>query len=135
LLCLHLFRGKPEAAAAVVQETPAASAPAPVVALAPVAAPVAAADSTRSAIASHMQAGWYVIAYTYNHEDQAWKKVASIMKRHPALEPQVVAPGGHGPFLVAIGGPMTRDGAASARSKALREGMPRDTFVRNYAGG
>lgn len=81
-----------------------------------------------------MQAGWYVIAYTYNREDQAWKKVASIMKRHPALAPAVVAPGGHGPFLVAIGGPMTRDGAASARSRAVHEGMPRDTFVRNYQG-
>jgi len=142
MLCVHFFRSKPEAEAAL-QAPPvaAASAPAQEAAVAPAAAPVAPAtapmeaDSTRSAIANHMQSGWYVIAYTYNHEDQAWKKVATIMKRHPALEPQVVAPGGHGPFLVAIGGPMTRDGAVSARSKALHEGMPRDTFVRNYAGG
>lgn len=132
-LSVHFFRSKP-ASVANVQDPPAATAPAVVVAPPPAPKPVTQETSTRSAIAGRMQAGWYVIAYTYNREDQAWKKVASIMKQHPSLEAKVVDPGGHGPFLVALGGPMTRDGAASARSKALREGMPRDTFVRNYVG-
>ncbi len=86
----------------------------------------------RLAVTAHMQAGWYVIAYTYNHEDQAWKKVASILKRHSSLHPEVVAPSGHAPFLIALGGAMSRSEAESALRSARRAGMPRDTFVRNY---
>jgi hypothetical protein len=126
LLCVHLLRGKP------VESAKTAPPPPPVTAtVAP--SPVAATEDHTS-IASHMAAGWYVIAYTYNREDQAWKKAAAIMKQHPRLQPAVVSPGGHGQFLVAIGGPMTRDGAVSVRTKAVRAGMPRDTFVRNYSG-
>lgn len=128
MLCVHLFRAKPVQSANAA--TPVAT---PTVAAATPAAPAPGAEE-RASIAGHMSAGWYVIAYTYNHEDQAWKKVSAIMKQHPALQPAVVSPGGHGPFLVAIGGPMTRTGATAVRSKAVRAGMPRDTFVRNFSG-
>ncbi|RXH54835.1 protein kinase [Granulicella sibirica] len=81
---------------------------------------------------SHMQAGWYVIAYTYNHEDQAWKKVSAIIKQHASLKPLVVSPNGRGPFMIAFGGAMSREEAEAVRSRARKAGMPRDTFIRNY---
>ena len=76
--------------------------------------------------------GWYVIAYTFNHEQQAWKRAAAILKQHPYLHPQVIAPGGASQFLVALGGPMSRDEAENTRRIAREAGLPRDTFVRNY---
>jgi hypothetical protein len=96
-------------------------------------APIASSNNV-PAIAAHMQPGWYVIAYTFNHEDQAWKRAAAIMKQHPALHAEVIAPAGHAPFLVAIGGAMSRDEAESVRNRARHAGMPRDTFMRNYKG-
>jgi len=91
-------------------------------------------QQTRSALSpSRLQAGWYVVAYTFNHEADALKRAAAIAKRNPALRPQVIAPGGK-PYLVALGGPMTRPDAESIQRRAKASGLPRDTFVRNYHG-
>jgi hypothetical protein len=76
-----------------------------------------------------------VIAYTFNHEQQAWSRAAAILKQHPYLHPQVIAPGGASQFLVALGGPMSRDEAENTRRMAREAGLPRDTFVRNYKAG
>ncbi|ADW67669.1 sporulation domain-containing protein [Granulicella tundricola] len=81
---------------------------------------------------SQTQAGWHVVAFTYNREDQAWHKVATIRDAHPALSPEVFAPSGRGPFLVALGGAMSESEANVMRNKARRDGMPRDTFIRRY---
>ncbi|HEY4381555.1 MAG TPA: hypothetical protein VGN01_14490 [Acidobacteriaceae bacterium] len=83
---------------------------------------------------AHMQPGWYVVAYTFNHAEQAAIRAAAIAKKNSSLRPQVIAPGGHAPFLVALGGPMTRPEAESTRNLARQAGMPRDTFVQNYKG-
>jgi eukaryotic-like serine/threonine-protein kinase len=72
-----------------------------------------------------------VIAYTFNHEEQALKRAAAIVQRYPGLHPQVIAPSGNA-YLVALGGAMSRNEAESIRNHARRAGMPRDTFVRNY---
>ncbi len=82
---------------------------------------------------SRIQAGWYVVAYTFNHEADALRRAAAIAKQNPALRPQVIAPGGK-PYLVALGGPMTRPDAESIQRRAKASGLPRDTFVRNYHG-
>ncbi len=76
---------------------------------------------------------WRVVAYTYNHEDQAQKKAATIAKRHASLNPEVFTPNGHAPYLVTLGGPMTRDEANAFRQKAHAEGLPRDIYTQNYA--
>ena len=81
-----------------------------------------------------MQAGWYVIAYTFNRADQAAIRVAAIAKKDPSLQPKIIAPGGHSPYLIALGGPMTRPQAEALQKRARDFGLPRDTFVRNYKG-
>jgi eukaryotic-like serine/threonine-protein kinase len=75
---------------------------------------------------------WRVIAYTYNHEAQAKEKVDQIAGKHPELRPEVFRPTGRGPYLVALGGPMSRDEAFAFAGKAKRSGLPRDLYAQNY---
>lgn len=77
---------------------------------------------------------WRVIAYTYNREDQAQKKSATIAHKHSELHPEVFTPSGHAPYLVAIGGTMSRDEAFALAKKVRRQGLPRDTYAQNYSG-
>ncbi len=78
------------------------------------------------------KAGWYVVAFTYNHRDQAAAKAAQVQKKHADLQPQVFTPKSGAPFLVTLGGPMTNGDAGAMLRRARQSGMPRDTFVRNY---
>ncbi len=77
--------------------------------------------------------GWYVIAFTYNHEAQAATKVQRLRRTHNSLHPQVFTATGQAPFLVSLGGSMSSEAAAEAVLRhARRAGLPRDTFVRRY---
>jgi hypothetical protein len=77
---------------------------------------------------------WRVVAFTYNREDQAQQKVASIAQSNPDLSPSVFTPNGHAPFLVTLGGQMSKQEAFAFSGKAKREGMPADTYAQNYRG-
>ncbi|HEX3373997.1 MAG TPA: protein kinase [Edaphobacter sp.] len=133
-----------------IQETPA-SAPsaqesAPVAATGPAAPADVESHPASRAVASSAPAAtgtdasgdsrgrWRVIAFTYNREDQAQQKAAEIAKSHPDLNPTIFRPNGRGPFLVTLGGPMSRDDAFAFSGKAKREGMPRDIYAQNYRG-
>jgi hypothetical protein len=78
---------------------------------------------------------WRVIAFTYSQEEQARQKAAAIAQEHPDLTPTVFTPNGHSPYLVTLGGPMSRQEAFAFSGKAKREGMPKDTYAQNYRGG
>jgi eukaryotic-like serine/threonine-protein kinase len=97
--------------------------------------PTAAPATTNPTPSSHPTAArdqWRVVAYTYNHQDQAEKKAATIAKSHPTLNPEVFTPNGHAPYLVTVGGPMTREEANVLKQKARAAGLPRDTYTQNY---
>jgi hypothetical protein len=112
-------------------QTPVRSVAAPAANTAETATPP---SSTPTAISTsaNTQANWRVIAYTYNREEQAQHKATTLVNRNPSLSPQVFSPTGHSPYLVAFGGPMTREDAAALRSKAIASGMPHDTYIQNY---
>ena len=137
LIAWHLFHGRPAEqrgaapAAAVQKNAPAAVQQAAV--HAPVAVAAAASAQGESAAADG-RVQWRVIAFTYNHEDQAKAKAAAIAQKHPKLGPEVFAPSGHAPYLVSIGGVMSRDQAFALARKARREGLPRDIYAQNYNG-
>jgi hypothetical protein len=76
---------------------------------------------------------WRVVAYTFNRESQAQQKADSLAKRDPSLSPQVFTPNGHAPYLVTVGGLMTREQAEAFKRKALSAGLPRDLYAQNYA--
>jgi hypothetical protein len=75
---------------------------------------------------------WRVIAFTYNQEEQARQKVVEISLKHPDLKPSVFTLTGHAPFLVTLGGQMSREEAFVFSGKAKREGLPQDTYAQNY---
>lgn len=76
--------------------------------------------------------GWRVIVYTYSREADARHKADGIAQAHPQWRAAVFHPRGSGPYLVSLGGVMSRADAIALRSKALAMGMPRDTYARNY---
>lgn len=75
---------------------------------------------------------WRVVAFTYNRQDQAQKRAASLAQKHPDLTPQVFSPTGKAPWLVTIGGVLERDPAYALARKARTIGLPRDTYAQNY---
>jgi eukaryotic-like serine/threonine-protein kinase len=65
--------------------------------------------------------------------ESAQSRANLINQKHPELQAQVFSPDGHGGlYLVTLGGGMQRDDAVSLRQKALRLGMPRDSYIQNY---
>jgi hypothetical protein len=77
---------------------------------------------------------WRVVAFTYNHESQAQQKAAAIAQKHSELRPEVFTPNGRAPYLVTVGGAMSRDEAFALVRKARSEGLPRDLYAQNYTG-
>jgi len=77
---------------------------------------------------------WRVVAFTYNHEGQAKDKAAAVGQSHPDLKPEVFTPNGRAPYLVTLGGPMSKEDAFALSGKAKREGLPRDIYAQNYRG-
>jgi hypothetical protein len=103
---------------------------------APVTATVAPARKTplSNQVAIPSGAQWRVIAYTYNRQDQAQKKTATLARTHPDLHPEVFSPTGRAPYLVAVGGPMNRDQAYAFARRAGKWDLPTDTYAQNYTG-
>ena len=77
---------------------------------------------------------WRVVAFTYNHSDQAQKKAETIAQKHADLRPEVFTPTGRGPYLVTVGGVMSRDQAFALVQQVRRQGLPHDTYAQNYSG-
>ncbi len=76
---------------------------------------------------------WRVVSYTYNREDQAQHKAETVAAQHGGLHPEVFSASGHAPYLVTLGGPMTRDQALALRDQARASGLPQDTYIQNYS--
>ena len=77
---------------------------------------------------------WRVVAFTYNRADQAQKKADTIAQKHGDLRPEVFTPTGRAPYLVTVGGVMSRDQAFAFAQRARKQGLPRDTYAQNYEG-
>jgi hypothetical protein len=88
--------------------------------------------STQNPRTENARTQWRVVAYTYNHEDQAKAKVSVIASQHAFLNPEVFSPKGHAPYLVTVGGPMSRNEALAFRKRARSAGLPHDTYAQNF---
>ncbi len=109
-----------------------ATAPAAAVATAPAAAAPATEPVAERPRTAHGAAGWYVIAYTYNYEDQARAKAHRVAEQHEGFHPEVFSPRGRAPYFVSLGGPMDETEARAVLQRARRAGLARDTFMRRY---
>lgn len=118
-----------------VQSSPlavvAAAQPAPPPAGHPAAKPSPFTSTLAPAAAPHAP-GWFVIAWTYNHQSQAQAKADSINARNRGFNAEVFSPHGGTPYLVSLGGPMSESDAKALQQRARRSGLPRDTYIRNY---
>jgi eukaryotic-like serine/threonine-protein kinase len=90
------------------------------------------ARRTGSATVAIATPGWRVIVYTYRYEAQAEHKAEVIRQRYPQLAPGVFALHGTAPYLVTLGGVMSRADAQARRDKAVQMGLPRDAYAQNY---
>jgi eukaryotic-like serine/threonine-protein kinase len=105
---------------------PAKAKPAPVVRPAAPAAAAAATPKERTI--------WRVVVYTYRSQKMAADKASQISEKYPDLSAAVFSPPGHSDtYLVVLGGAMDRQQSFEMRAKALRDGMPADTFARNFS--
>ena len=132
----HFMHGRPADPGTAAQETstpaPVAASTAPASTSAPAAPPSAPAMQTNDGTTAGGQ--WRVIAYTYNRQEQAQHKAETVAQQHPELRAEVFSPNGHAPYLVAIGGEMSRDEAFALVKKVRSQGLPRDTYAQNYRG-
>jgi hypothetical protein len=113
---------------------PAAAPPAakPRAAAKPAAAP--AVEPTAPAAAPKARTIWRVVVYTYRSKKMAQDRVDLISGKYPDLKASVFSPPGHSDtYLVVLGGAMDRQQSFEMRAKALRDGMPGDTFARNFS--
>lgn len=77
---------------------------------------------------------WRVIAFTYHSPALAQKKAHQINKHWPDLHAALFAPkASRGYYLVALGHGMDREKAIRLQRTARGRGLPRDTYVQNYA--
>jgi serine/threonine protein kinase len=104
-------------------ETPAQSKP---VAAAPV-------QETRQDAAREERQFWRVIVYTFSQREHARQRAESINRRFPQYEAEVFQPNDNSPYLVSIGGRMSRQDAAQLRAAARESGLPRDAYIQNYS--
>jgi hypothetical protein len=95
--------------------------------------PTTAATNPARPSPSDSKTQWRVVSYTYNRQDQAQKKADTIASQHAALHPEVFTATGHAPYLVTLGGPMTREQALAVRDQARAAGLAPDTYIQNYS--
>src|ERR1700677_3357388 len=120
----------PPPAAAPAPAPPPAK-PAPVKKLGP-AKPAPVDQQTASAAAPKERTIWRVVVYTYRSQKLATEKASEISGKYPDLSASVFTPRGNGDtYLVIVGGAMDRQQSFDMRAKALRDGMPGDTYARN----
>jgi hypothetical protein len=118
----------------VAAPTPATSPakPAPAKKSAP-AKPTPVDRQTASAAAPKERTIWRVVVYTYRSQKLAEEKASEISGKYPDLSASVFSPAGHSDtYLVIVGGAMDRQHSFDMRAKALRDGMPGDTYARNF---
>jgi hypothetical protein len=64
----------------------------------------------------------------------AQDRVALLSGKYPDLNASVFNPAGKSDvYLVVVGGAMDRQQSFEMRAKALRDGMPGDTYARNFS--
>ena len=98
----------------------------------PVTATSAPAVHAKAPAAPASQAGWRVIVYTYDRQADAQHKADALAQKYPQLQPGIFSLHGRSPWLVTLGGVMSRDQASALRKQAVHLGLPRDSYAQNF---
>jgi eukaryotic-like serine/threonine-protein kinase len=119
-------------APAPVPATPS-PAPAKPAASSPRVRPPAPAATAAAGAAPTERTIWRVVVYTYRSEKMAQDRVALISSKYPDLNASVFNPAKSDVYLVVVGGAMDRQQSFEMRAKAVRDGLPEDTYARNFS--
>ena len=95
--------------------------------------PGAVSTATTTAGTSSGRNVWRVVVYTYRGQTKATDSVAKIVAEHPDLAAGVFNPAGSDVYMVILGGAMDHSQANAMLDKARKEGLPADTYVRNFS--
>jgi hypothetical protein len=87
----------------------------------------AAAQATTASMA-----GWRVIAYSFDREEEARQQARALAQRFSELNPEVFTPRSGDVWLVTLGGIMSRGEALALRDKVIDMGLPEDTYAQNF---
>jgi hypothetical protein len=99
-----------------------------------VAAPRAAAAAAPVAAPARLGGPvWRVVAFTYNHKDQAQAKADSINRHFHGFHAAVWSRSGSRPFLVTLDGALTQKQAYGLRDHARSIGVARDVYAQDYS--
>jgi eukaryotic-like serine/threonine-protein kinase len=85
-----------------------------------------------NAVASAKGEEWRVVAYTFEFEAEAERTAKEVARRYPELDPRVFALKGAAPWMVTLGGTMSRAEALVLREKAVSLGLPDDTYAQKF---
>jgi hypothetical protein len=125
-----------QATAAPAAPPAVTTAPAPVTTK-PSAAPPAARKAKPTPVATAVPASgrsiWRVVVYTYRGQTKAADAVSQIGSKHADLNISVFNPAGSNVYMVVVGGAMDHSQATQMLDKARREGLPADTYIRNFS--
>ena len=73
-----------------------------------------------------------MIVYTYDRQADAQHKADSLAQKYPQLQPGIFSLHGRSPWMVTLGGVMSKDQASAFRKQAVHLGLPRDTYAQNF---
>lgn len=77
--------------------------------------------------ASGAAGNWRVVVFTYQLRKDAEQRARILSQRYAQLQPGVTPLGKD--FVVTLGQPMSREAAAALRNRAVKMGLPRDTYA------
>jgi hypothetical protein len=130
---LHHSTPKPGTSAAAVLAPQTQPAPLQPPAAPATVAPRTAATAPVSAPARLGGPVWRVVAFTYNHKDQAQAKADRVNHHFHGFHATVWSRTGNRPFLVTLDGTMNQKQAFGLRDHARSVGVARDVYVQDYS--
>jgi cell division septation protein DedD len=75
---------------------------------------------------------WRVVIYAYTREADAANKARAVNAKHPDLQAEAFSPSGNSPYLVVVGGRLSREDANRLLHRVRGMGLPRDAYIQNY---
>jgi hypothetical protein len=75
---------------------------------------------------------WRVVLYSYKYKKEADRRIVLLKRDHPDLDARLFVPVKKWPFMVVMGGPMSKESADELKKRALAEGMPRAIYVQRF---
>ena len=123
-LLMHLLRHSPQTprvAASGSSSTISSAVPPNVSNNADGTSPAPAPDFATLASVPSNAASWRIVAYSFRREDEAKNKAEALLRKHPWINPEVVETTGRSPYLVTLGGELTREEAVAFEQKLRAE--------------